>query len=369
MAVNYEVWLSDQFGTRIALLDTFETLSWTRVVNDVGQMEISFTRSNFDRDLFWGLDRRLEIWRAPVTGILGLIRIYFLRFLGQRLEGSTPLIVLKGPDAIDLVDRRITAADAGSAGATKSGTADDVMKEYVDENLGGSAAAGRDLTGDGFSVQADLTLAQAIDKAASRRNLLTVCQELAQSSTQLGTDLFFDVMHPTPATFEFRTYMGRRGSDRTIATGQNPVLLAPEMGNLSNVSYDQDWRGEVTFVYGAGQGLEDDRLVVERNDATRLAASVFNRREALFDGRIYSVQASLEDASDARLRELRPKRRFRAEITGTESFRYGRDWNFGDQLTAEFAGETLDVDVLAVQGIIDSNNRETISGRLESVSD
>jgi len=369
MSISYEVWLSDQFGTRIALLDSFERLSWTRVLNDMGQVEIQFVLANFPRDLLWGLDRRLSIYRAPVDGMLSLLRVYFLRFIEQRMQGDTPLIVLRGPDSVDLLARRVIAADADSAGATKSGTADDVMKEYINENLGSGAAAARDISGDGWSEQADLAAAAAIDKAASRRNLLTVCQELAQSSTQLGTRLFFDVENPTETTFQFRTYTDRRGADRTVSTGQNPVILSPEMGNLSNVSWSQDWRDEATFAYGAGQGLEDDRLVIERSDAGRLAASIFNRREVLFDGRIYSAQASLEDATDARLWEMRPRRRFRAEISGSQSFRYGLHWGFGDQLTAQFAGESLDVDVAAVQGIVDSNGREIISGRLDSVSD
>ena len=152
-AITYEVWLSDQFGTRIALLDSFERLRWSRVANGVGQVEIVFAPEKFHRDQWWGLDRRLEVWRAPIDGGLRLERIYFLRYLGQPMQGNAKRIVLRGPDANDLLTRRIIDADAGSAGSSKDGTADDVMKEYVEENLGGSAAAGRDITGHGFSIQ------------------------------------------------------------------------------------------------------------------------------------------------------------------------------------------------------------------------
>jgi hypothetical protein len=301
--------------------------------------------------------------------MLSLLRVYFLRYIEQRMEGDTQLVVLRGPDGVDLLDRRIIAADAGSGGASKVGTADDIMKEYVNDNLGTGAAVGRDISTQGWSEQADKSNGASINKAASRRNLLLVCKELAQSSTQLGTRLFFDVENPTESTFQFRTYTGRRGADRTVETGNNPVILAPEMGNLSNVSYSQDYRDEATFCYGAGQGQEENRLIIETSDAARLAASVFNRREVLFDGRNYELQSSLEDAASARLWELRPKRRFRAEISGSQSFRYGLDWTFGDQLTAQFAGESLNVDVSAVQGIVDSNSKEILRGRLDSVSD
>jgi len=84
-AITYEVWLSDQFGTRIALLDSFERLRWSRVANGVGQVEIVFAPEKFHRDQWWGLDRRLEVWRAPIDGGLRLERIYFR--LGRVLQG------------------------------------------------------------------------------------------------------------------------------------------------------------------------------------------------------------------------------------------------------------------------------------------
>ena len=339
------------------------------MVNGVGQAEIVMAREKFDRDLLWGLDRRMEIWRAPSGGTLRLERIYFLRYLEQKMQGDAQRIILRGPDANDLLARRIIDADAGSVESSKSGTADDVMKEYVNENLGGFAPAGRDIRDYGFSVQGDLSAAETVDKAASRRNLLVVCQELAESSRQLGTRLFFDIVHPTPSTFQFQTFTGQRGADRTQGTGQNPILLAPEMGNLLNPSLIQDWRGEATYGYGAGQGIEADRLVIETSDATRLAASIFNRREILFDGRSYSVQASLEDATEARLQEMRPRRQFSAELTDTFGFRFGMDWLFGDVMTAEYLGERFSVDTLAITGMVDGNGRETIRARLDNADD
>ncbi len=367
MGANYEVWLSDQNGVRLALLQGWESLQWTRVENGVGQFALEFPREKFDRDLLWGVDRRVEVWRQPEGGTLQLLRVYFTRYLLQAESGESRIIVLKGPDANDLLERRIIAYDAASAEADKTATgADDMMKAYVDENLGGSAAAGRDITGFGFSIQANLTAGVAVDKQAARRNLLLVCQELAKASREQGTPLFFDVVDATPTTFQFRTYTGQRGIDRTWPDGLNPVILSTEMGNLRDPSYEQDWRDEWSFVYAAGQGEEAQREVVEVPDAARIAASIFNRREQLFDGRNNSDTDALTDGGNSRLREGIPLKRFQATLQDTPTFRYQLDWDFGDKLTAEYVGERFDVDVAAVMGTVDGLGGEVVQARLDN---
>ena len=359
--------MSDQNGVRIALLEGWNTFQWLRVSNEVGQFAMEFPREKFDRDLLWGLDRRVEVWRQPVGGTLQLLRVYFARYLLQADSGESRTITIKGPDANDLLARRIVAYNAASAEADKAAAAaDDMMKAYVNENLGAGAAAGRDITGFGFSIQADLTAGVVVDKQAARRNLLLVCQELAKASREQGTAVFFDVVDATTTTFQLRTYTGQRGIDRTWPDGLNPVILSTEMGNLRDPSYEQDWRDEWNYVYAAGQGEEAEREVVAVSDAGRIADSIFNRREELFDGRTNSDTDALTDGGNSRLREGLPVRRFNATLQDTPTFRYQLDWDFGDKLTAEYVGERFDVDVAAVMGTVDGLGGEVVEARLDN---
>jgi hypothetical protein len=357
---QYELYLSDQLGNRLALLPDFKSLSWARAVNEVGAFTATFPREEFSRALF-GVDRRLEIWRKPEGGTFQLLMVGFLRYLRQYSEGPMRYISIAGPDANDLLRRRIIDADAGSAGSDKSGTADDVMKEYVDENLGGSTVAGRDITAYGFSVQGDLSLGPSVEKSAARRRLLQVLQEIAADAAEQGTPVYFDVVHPTPRTYEFRTYVNLRGIDRRA------LVLSEAFGTLASPDLAQDWRDEINFVYAAGQGTEDAREVVELEDTARTSVSVFNRCESLFDGRNYSTADRLTSAGRKALWEGRPRRIFTAEVVDREHNRFGKEWNFGDFLTATYEGEQYLVEVAAIQGTVTDRGQEVLRGKLSYV--
>lgn len=366
MATVYEVYLDDQKGNRIKLLTGWSTLEWGREVNDVGAFTLTFPEEQFDRDLWWGLDRRVEIWRKPQDGVLQLGMVGFCRYLERgHLRKDERYVTIKGPDANDLLPRRIVAFAAGSSQAEKSGYAGDVMKEFVTENLGASAGTGRDITDYGFSVQVDTNDGySSVNKAASRKNLLKVLQDVAEISYNQGNPIYFDVVHPTPSTFQFRTYADQRGQDRTYPDGHNPILLAAELGNLRTPKLAQDWRKEGTYGYGGGQGEGAEREIVEISDTTRANASVFNRREFFFQGSLHKTTARLQDATRARLRDLRPVRKFTGEIVEVENTRFGKDFGFGDKLTALFDDEQYDVMVAAFVAKV-TDDGETVTAKLE----
>jgi len=364
MATEYEVWIADQFGDRIAVLDAFESLQWARQTNGIGQFAIRFDTDKFDINALWGVDRRIEIWRRPENGPRSLEMIGFLRYRKRETQvAGGKYITIGGPDQVDLLRRRIVAADAGSAGAEKTAEADDMMKEYVYEALGGGAGAGRNITALGFSIQADLTAAPSIDKAAARRNLLKTLQEIAKTSYYQGTPLYFDVITATTTTFEFRTYTNQRGQDRTTS-GTNPVTLSAEHGTLQNPVLTEDWRSEATFVYAAGQGIKAARVVQTVEDTARTASSIFNRQEALFDGKDYEAAVALNDAGENYLRSLRPRRSFKAQIVNTTGNRMGKDWYFGDKVTAVYEKEQFDALIEAISATVTSDG-ETIDARIE----
>lgn len=366
MTISYELILADQLGKDIATLDLFESLEWSRRVNGVGAFTAVFARDNFDRDLF-DKDRRLQIWRKPDDSDPQLLMVGFLRRLRRRSSGGKRIVIISGPDSNYLLSGRSVASDSGLPGSDKSGPADDVMKEYVDDAMGAAASSDRILTSGGFSVQADQGLAPTLNKSAPRLKLLRTLQELARSSANAGTILRFDVVNPIPSTFEFRTYINQRGLDRTHPDGSNPIQLSEESGTLSNPDLDQDWHDEVTFVYGGGQGQGAERKIVTAEDTARSASSIFGRREGWYNGSNYSITAALQSATDAALVEGRPERHFSADIIDTKGNRFGKDWSFGDRVTALFDTEQIDVEVTSVRGKVSSDGKETITARLEHV--
>lgn len=144
------------------------------------------------------------------------------------------------------------------------------------------------------------------------------------------------------------------------------MTLSEGRGTLEEPALEEDYRDEVTHVYAAGQGIEADRLVVEVPDTERAGASVFRRREALFDGRNYSTTASLTAAGRRRLREGRAKRLFTGRVVNTATNDYGLHWDLGDRVRAELDGVEYDVDIPTVSGSV-SRGGESIKADLRFI--
>jgi len=112
--------------------------------------------------------------------------------------------------------------------------------------------------------------------------------------------------------------------------GLAPITLSADIGTLADVERTDDYSGEFSVVYAAGQGLESQRLVVTLADEARLARSPFARRERFVDARHRSAIDSLNSEAAATLYQGRPLQR----IIGTARDGFGVRWNFGDLVDA-----------------------------------
>jgi hypothetical protein len=266
---------------------------------------------------------------------------------------------------LDLLKRRIVDYPAGNAMATvTSGVADDSIKRIIRENLGASATdTTRDLTSAGLSVAANTAQGAAVVYSFPWRNVLSVCQAIAEASREAGTAVYFDI-EPTVSTnltFTFQTYPTRRGSDRTSST-----LVGYDIGNMASPSLDEDYTSEVNWCRAGGQGEEADRMTATSQDTERSGASVWARAEYFQDARHLTTSAALTDAADARVSAGRPRLRFEGTLVSTPSTLYGRDWGHGDTLSCVYAGRQFDADIRGVRVEVDISGNETIEAKLEA---
>ena len=65
------------------------------------------------------------------------------------------------------------------------------------------------------------------------------------------------------------------------------------------------------------------------------------------------------------VRAGRPKRVFEATVLDVPGTQYGVHWNFGDKVTAEYAGEVFDVSIDAVSVSV-RDGEERITARLRA---
>jgi len=339
-SARHRLALFTDIGLQLDTLRQVESFSYWRVVNDVGGFKMVM-KPDFDVTLI-DVDHIVQFWRQARGGEEMLMVSGFCRKWGwyENRDGEDRFFV-EGVDQNDLLDRRIIAYYAEEAESDKTDFADDMIKAILRENMGALAPndeAGRPRAYDAtyFTIMADTTEAPSVTRSFSWRYVLPVIQEIAQSSRDLGTPLFFDVV-PTavPAVFTVQTYINQLGVDRSMASAV-PVIFSRDYQNLEKPKWEEDWLDERNYVYGGGQGEEDDRVIDPEDDVWRMHKSVFNRRECFQDAREESTQLGVANKAYERMQRERPVVRFEADLLDSPHTIFGKDWLYGDKITARY---------------------------------
>lgn len=369
---DYQVELLNQYGVKLSQLEGFSLLDYVRVVNDIGSLVIVIPEI-YDRYLFSGTDvvrdNRIDIGRRIGSGLFKRdmdtqwLVVKGNKILNDRGERLTKITCV---DLIQLLNRRIVAYNSGTSYASKTDQADDMMKAIVRENFGSLATDTNRDWSTYLSVEADFGLGQSISKSFSRRRVLLVLKELANASYQAGTYIAFDIVATSQTTMLFRTFAGQRGIDRRHPSGINPLILGPEFGNLANIDRGYDHSDEITYAYAGGQGEGASRVIGTSSDTTRIGASPFGRIEGFADARLTSDATQVQDEARSLVKQGVPRSTFSGKIVDTESTIYGLHYGFGDIVTANFEGETIDcyIDKIRVRVTPES---ETVDSQLRAL--
>jgi hypothetical protein len=368
---SYSIFLDDALGTRLADASNFLTLSYTRVVNDVGSLSLVLP-GDYPQQYIIAPDGRIEVWRKLDSGreYLDTDTVWLIKKVTQKLdargtktilvEAVTPLSILREPG-------RYVAYAAGTSQATyASAPADNQIKEVARDNIGSDANSSRNLSAY-ISIDANTGQAVSVAKSFPLRDCLKVMQEFADASTQGGTYCAFDIVATTPTTLTFRTFTQQRGVDHRFPSGNNPVLLSPEMGNLGETELTQDWSEEITFCAAGGKGENSERLFASAQDNTRIALSPFGWREYFQDATQYDSTTGLAAEADAVVRNGRARQVFKGRVLDTRDTQYGVHWGWGDYVTAQAFGKLIDCRIDAITiSVQPGANFESIDAWLKS---
>lgn len=343
MPKTWQVWIRNQDGARTANY-TFEQqggmgFDYTRRVNSPGAYGLRFlqkateTIADFQKRVIdhFVLDAQVEFsWHWPEQDIdWHTDGTFFHRSWVTRYNTAGALTFETGGRGyLDLLNRAIIDEFAGSTGAIKEGPAETVMKAFVNEQLGPGAGA-RAMPG--LTIEADGGRGNIVRETHPHRKVLPIIQEIAQIG---GGD--FDVVRTGAATWEFRWYTGQRGTDRS-----STVLFNVARGNMEQPELRQSRHNETTVIVVGGQGNESDREIVRVTDATRAAASPWNRIEEWRDARQEADTDGLTDLGNERLEERRPKDDLSFKPLQVPGALLDKHYFFGDLVSAEM----LDVSV------------------------
>ena len=329
-------------GLRLQEIKAAESFNYYRAKNKVGGFQM-ILKPDFDVSLI-DVDHIIQFWRQARGGeelhmVSGLCRKWGWF---ENSDGHDRFLI-EGVDQNDLVDRRIVAYFAAETESHKIDFSDDMLKAVIRENMGALAPldeAGRPRAYDPnrFSVMADVAAGPVVERNFAWRFTLPILQEIADSSHNLGFPLYFDVVPSAePAVFEFQTFISYLGKDRS-ATSDVQVVFSKENNNLSKPSWEEDWFDERNYVYGGGQGEEADRMIDPEDDVWRIRKSIWNRRECFMDAREETAIQGVANKAYQRMQRERPVVQFSADLLDSRKTRFGKDFMYGDLITAKYRG-------------------------------
>lgn len=367
MAGTFELVLTTDAGATIAELSTGLALSASKVVNGIGEFTWIAPLS-FDKTIVKP-DQMLQVWYEPFGGVRKLWNVYFLRRFRYQSKGFG----FGGPDINGLLWRRIVAAYTNSSQSKKTAMpADDMMKEVVAESLLDTALplptfgtrAWANLT-----IQPDSSLGPVISESFPFKKLMTfdgggVLPILARAAAEAGAEVFYGirprVVGSSSIDFEFWTSIDQPGQDVS-----DTVTFDEASGNLLDPDLEIDHSRDENYIYGTGQGVEDNRDVQQVWDAARIGQSIWGRAEGEADSRDQDNTNSVIASANSRLWEGRPNIRFTGKAVDTEGTAFVKHWDVGDLVTTKFEAIEFNSIIRAATLSVDDTGRVSVDARLD----
>jgi hypothetical protein len=135
---------------------------------------------------------------------------------------------------------------------------------------------------------------------------------------------------------------------------------------MINPVYSLSRAKEITAVVSMGQGLSGNRILALKTNAPAIAESTWNLRESSRGANNEYTTAQLDSGGDAFLEDNQAKEIFTFDVMQIPSCLYGRDYFFGDLVTARYKNIERQKKIIGVTIKLE-NGREDISLELSDV--
>jgi hypothetical protein len=249
-----------------------------------------------------------------------------------------------------LLDGYVNAYPQGDAKADRTDQYDDLCKLFVTDNMVSPTDTTRTLAG--ITVATGVGDAPEDTVSMSYKNGLALCREFANASQEEGTYLVFDLVNTGAGTYEMRTYIDQHGVDHSM-TGGDPRVIT-----LRNARIETKWSEARNVITAGGMGSKAARIVKTATNTAALAYSKFCRREAFVSASGTETEDAVQAVARAELYKTRPKVILTGTIEETPGLQYGIDYGWGDLLTAQYRGISVDCHVVAVGATYNAGKEE-----------
>jgi hypothetical protein len=367
---TYEIRVTDPYGLVIRVVDEFTSIDYARKINEVGQLALTI-EDNGSQNVFLP-ENRVEVWRSNGAVLrLDMDATWFIHSVKHRFDGSSVRYFdVEAHCPIGLLERRFIPYNEGNPTTEKQAPGDDVMKAIMRENFGALAAdVDRDLSAY-LTIQGDSSLAQQVTVFCAKENIYDVIKDIADTSNERGTFLAFDVIYnPNAGTFEFRTYIGQRGVDRSVSTGDGSSTVGVDRGSLASASYFDSRIDEKNIVTAGAKDLVGIVPPQTVEDVSSIGLSPFHRKEFFVNASSADDDIELLDEANAAFQENKYRATFEGELSQEYALNeYGEKFAYGDKVTVSFDGREYTCMVDAINVNV-STSGEKISVLLKGTND
>lgn len=356
----YEVWLLDDDGNRIANLEGFERLEFTRAVNGMFAAGYGSYRLEASSDIIdptdFALDYKVSVQRATPSGVVLEFEGLHRNLEISRDDTGMEYFVSEGADYKSLMKRRIILPNAGDDFYVASGPFTDIMTDLVSSQCETGVVVDADREMPNFQTDAaigegvNLTLNYRYTKLADELELLA----------GLGAD--WDIVRVDASTLEFQVYFPYKGKDKREGNvcGNEPIVFSIDNLNIKEPGLELFRLDEVNIAYVGGAGVGRDRIILERESLfDTIDDSQWNRIETFLDSGNETNMGSLAAEGDAYLVEHGVGVMFSMNVPVGSPYIYGEKWNLGDRVTGKYKGYVFDMRVISVTTVIDKDNSVT----------
>lgn len=346
MAADYEIRLTDPYGSALIEQAEFISLDVAKSVNTIGSCVLTLPDIPLYTSLipFINNDGRIEIWRRPMGSksryLVGKCP-FIIEIVSRKTDSNGKrTLTVNAKDGLLLLQRRFVLYQEGTVFANKTDLGDDLIKAYADENIGAGSTDPARSWATYLTIEGDYSMGGLQAKGAAWRNLLSVFQEISQTAAQAGDYLAFDVEWLDAEHFILRTFVNWRGRDRRGESFK--VLIGPAYGNLTEPNWQSDYSGLITHATVGGSSSGLPIVIGSAQDDDLIAASPFGRREMYTSAMSATTIAECQYEAQGILWANRPRHSLSGNLLKNEKLRWDVEIGYGDVITVEFEDEHFD---------------------------
>lgn len=336
-------------------IDNYESMFFNRSWHGIGAIELRVNR--YKRYA----DKLLKDNLILIGTDLNKVFIIKHREIELNEEGKiTENWLIKGYALKSIIAQRITIPPSHTSHDNKSGSAETVMKHYINNHLVNPVDGRRKIPQ--LVIAPNLQRGIHIDYSSRFKNVAEEMSTLSLTSS-LGWDLTLDI---TNKKWVFDVAEGRN-----LVAGQSinpPVIFSPQFESLKSLQYTQSELNYKNVAIVAGQGEGVARRVIEV-PAPNIGIGI-NRHEIFIDARDVSetddedipipehkIIQSLTDRGKQQLNELIQEEYLEGQILTNGPFKYQEDYDLGDIATNQHVdwGITMDARITDIKEIHEEN--------------